>query len=337
MAYELTTTFDAYTDPVWIKKNITDLRFENRPLWEAATKGSLAVTSEDGHQWKIRLAYGKTNNTKPFDDDTDLLTDANGVAIRRAESGTMAYGEYVYYSNAIILGEITDDLEQKGDAQLEKLIDDEVFKVRDDMFHSLYTALFGTGVLAKTNASLKTLTSIHDMLNAGTYEGIQRAGTFTPGQGPWTTNQWWMPTAGSCTGTTDLIWSLKQWIKKAADRNKGKKFSVIFANEDMIKILWDLQTAKQGMILPWVPTKDDLDWLAEFAISKVPIVQEDNIPDNELWGLEYGTFRLLDKIPFKLDPWEKQQHYSRIFTTMKWGGQLVSNNPGGNGTFTYTP
>jgi hypothetical protein len=337
MAYELATTLNAYTDEKWVKKNITDLRYADRPLWEAAERGTLKLEEPTGHEWRVRLAYGKTNNTKPFNDDTDLLTDADGVPLRRAESGTYGFGEYCYYSNAIILGEIADDLEQKGDVQLESLVDDEVFKVRDDMFNSMYDALFGTGVTAETDVALKTLTSFHDLLNAGTYEGIQRAGTYTNGQGPWTTNQWWMPTNGAATGTTDLIWELKSWIAAAAKRNKGKKFTAIFCNEDMIKILYDLQSNKQAMVLPWTPTKNDLDWLAEFAVSKVPIVQEDNIPANEMWGLEYGTFKLANKIPFKLTPWAYMEHYTRLYTVMKWGGQLISNNPGGNGTFTYTP
>lgn len=337
MAYELASTFNAYTDEKWVKKNITDLRYADRPLWEAAQKGSLSLEEPSGHEWRVRLAYGKTNHTKPFDDDTDLLTDEDGVDIRREESGTYAYGYYCYYSNAIILGVIEDDLEQKGDVQLESLINDEVFKVRDDMFNYLYEALFGTGVITPTAGALKTLVSFHDMLNAGTYEGIERAGTFTPGQGPWTTNQWWMPTNGSCTGTTDLIWNLKQWIAKAAKRNKGIKFTAIFCNETTMKVLYDLQASKQAMLLPWVPQKDDIDWLAEFAISKVPLVQDDNIPDYEFWGLAYNTFKLVDKIPFKLTPWQYMQRYTKIFTTLQWGGQLISNNPGGNGTFTYTP
>lgn len=337
MAYELATTLNAYTDEKWVKKNITDLRYADRPLWEAAEKGSLKLEEPSGHEWRVRLAYGKTNNTKPFNDDTDLLTDADGVPIRRAESGTYGFGEYCYYSNAIILGEIADDLEQKGDVQLESLVDDEVFKVRDDMFNTMYTALFGTGVTAETDVALKTLTSFHDLLNAGTYEGIQRAGTFTNGQGPWTTNQWWMPTNDSCTGTTDLIWKVKQWINHAAKRNKGKKFSVIFLNEDMLKIFHDLQEEKSAILLPWTPKKMDMDWSAEFALNTVPFVQDENIPDNELWGLEYSTFSLKNKIPFKLTPWAYMEHYSRLFTVMKWGGQLISNNAGGNGTFTYTP
>jgi hypothetical protein len=66
-------------------------------------------------------------------------------------------------------------------------------------------------------------------------------------------------------------------------------------------------------------------------------VQDDNIPDNELWGLEYSTFKLKDVMPYKLDPWTKEQHYTRLFTNMKWGGQLICANCGANGTFTYTP
>ena len=337
MAYELATTFNAYTDSKWIQKNITDLRYADRPLWEAAEKGNLKLEEPSGHEWRVRLAYGKTDHTKPFDDDTDLLTDENGVDVRRDESATYAYGEYCYYSNPIILGEIADDLEQKGDVQLESLIDDEVFKVRDDMFNTLYSALYGTGVTTPTNSQLKTLTSFHDLLNAGTYEGIQRSGTFTNGQGPWTTNQWWMPTNGSCTGLTDLIWNLKEWVRKAALRNKGVKFTAIFANATTLKVIYDLQAAKQAMILPWSPQKDDLDWAAEFAISKVPLVEDDNIPDYEFWGLAYNTFKLVNKIPFRLTPWAYMQRYTRLYTVLKWGGQLISNNPGGNGTFTYTP
>jgi len=337
MAYELAKTFDAYTDSKWIQKNITDLRFADRPLWEAAEKGNLKLEEPSGHEWKVRLAYGKTDHTKPFDDDTDLLTDENGVDVRRDESATYAFGEYCYYSNPIILGEIADDLEQRGDVQLESLIDDEVFKVRDDMFYHLYSALYGTGVTTPTAGSLKTLTSFHDLLNAGTYEGIQRSGTFTNGQGPWTTNQWWMPTNGSCNGLTDLIWNLKEWIRKAKNRNKGVKFTAIFANATTLKVIYDLQAAKQVSILPWTPTKDDIDWAAEFAISKVPLVEDDNIPDYEFWGLAYNTFKLVNKIPFTLTPWQYMQRYTRLFTVLKWGGQLISNNPGGNGTFTYTP
>jgi hypothetical protein len=342
--YDLAKTFDAYTDEAYIKKNITDLRFENRPLWAAAEKGSLNVESEGiGHKWRMRLAYGKSDNTKPFNDDTDLLTDRNDKPIRKGESGTYCYGEYVYYSNAIILGEISDVLEQSGNVQLESMIDDEVFKVRDDMMNTMYTELFGTGVITETATALKTLTSFQDMLRSGVvastvdkYEGIDRSGTFVNGRGPWTTNQWWMPTVGACTGTTDLIWNLKEWITHAASRNQGKRFTAIFCDEDMMKILYQMQESKQAMLLPWTPQKDDLDWLAEFAISKVPLVQEDNIPPNTFWGLEYSTFGLKTIMPFKLDPWKNMEHYTRMFTVIKWGGQLVSDNPGGNGVFTYT-
>lgn len=348
-AYDLAKTFDAYTDEAYVKKNITDLRFADRPLWEAADKGTLDVESEGiGHKWRLRLAYGKTDNTKPINDDTDLLTDKNGVPIRRTESGTYAYGEYCYYSNAIILGEIADDLEQSGNVQLEKLIDDEVFKVRDDMFNTMYLALFGTGVITETASALKTLTSFQDLLRAGvaagtmdTYEGIDRSGTFSPTQrfplATGDTNQWWMPTVGSCTGVSDLIWNLRQWINHAKARNKGKRFTAIFTNEDMMKVLYQMQEAKQAMILPWTPQTDDIDWLADWAISKVPLVQDDNIPAYQFWGLEYTTFKIKDVIPYKLDPWTKEQHYTRMFTNMKWGGQLICDNCGGNGVFTYTP
>lgn len=346
-AYDLAKTFDAYTDEAYIKKNITDLRFADRPLWESAEKGSLDVESEGiGHKWRMRLAYGKTDNAKPIDDDTDLLTDKNGVPLRRKESGTYCFGEYVYYSNAIILGEITDVLEQSGNVQLEKLIDDEVFKVRDDLFNTMNEALYGTGVVTATATELKTLTSFRDMLRAGvaagtmdTYQGIDRSGTFLATDrfplATGDTNQWWMPTVGAATGTTDLIWELKSWIIKAKKRNKGKKFTVLLCNEDMYKVLYQMQEAKMAMLLPWTPQKDDIDWLAEFAISNIPLVEDENIPDNQIWGLEYSTFGLKTIMPFKLDPWAKMQHYSQMFTVIKWGGQLVDNNPGGNGVFTY--
>jgi hypothetical protein len=351
--YSLAKTFDAYTDEAYIKKNITDLRFADRPLWESAEKGSLEVEGEGiGHKWRMRLAYGKTNNAKPIDDDTDLLTDKDGVPLRRKESGTYCYGEYVYYSNAIILGEITDVLEQSGNVQLEKLIDDEFFKVRDDLFNTMNEALYGTGVITATGTDLKTLTSFRDMLRAGvtsshgpantvmdTYEGIDRKGIFlATDRFPLATadyNQWWMPTVDTCTGTTDLIWELKSWIIKAKKRNKGKKFTVILCNEAMLKVLYLMQESKQAMLLPWNPQKDDIDWLAEFAISGIPLVQDEEIPDNEFWGLEYSTFGLKTIMPFKRDPWAKMQHYSQMFTVLKWGGQLVCNNPGGNGVFTY--
>ena len=348
-AYELASTFNAYTDPKWIKKNITDLRFTNRPLWEAAaTKGTLKLESPSGHEWRVRLAYGKTDNTKPFNDDTDLLTDRNGQPIKRQESGTYAKGQYCYYSNAIILGMIEDELEQKGDTQLESIVDDEVGKVRDDMYNTMYQSLFGTGVLTQTSTQLKTLTSFGDMLRSGvasgtmdTYEGIDRSGVFSDdpadSQGPWTTNQWWMPTVGAATGTTDLIWELKQWIKHAKDRNKGVKFSVIFANEDMLKVLNDMQQAKMAILMPWKPTDIDIVWSAEFAINGVPVVQDDSIPDNTLWGLAFNTFKLVDIMPYNLSPWEAQQHYTKIYSTLQWGGQLISDNVGGNGVFTYTP
>lgn len=345
MSYELVSTFNAYTDPKWIKKNITDLRFANRPLWEgAATKGTLNLEDPTSHTWRVRLAYGKTDNTKPFNDDTDLLTDKNGQPIKRQESGTYGFGEYCYYENPIILGVIEDQLEQKGDTQLESIVNDEVFKVRDDFFNTMYNALFGTGIVTETSVALKTLTSFRDMLRSGvasgtmdTYEGIDRSGTFTNSQGPWTTNQWWMPTVGSCTGTTDLIWSLKQWITHAKLRNAGTKFSVIFANEDMLKVLNDMQQSKMAILMPWTPTNMDLDWSADFAIDKVPVVQDDNIPDNTFWGLAFNTFKMVDIMPVKLTPWEYMQHYTKIYCTMQWGGQLISNNVGANGVFTYTP
>jgi hypothetical protein len=349
MSYELAKTFNAYTDDKWIKSNITDLRFVNHPLWEgAATKGTLKLDSPTGHTWKIRLAYGTTDHTKPFNDDTDLLTDRNDVPIKRTESGTYGFGEYCYYSNAIILGVIEDDLEQRGDVQLESIIDDEVFKIRDDMFNSMYGALYGTGVTTQTNSQLKTLTSFRDMLRSGVasgtmdkYEGIERSGTFlATDRFPLVTgdtNQWWMPTVGAATGTTDLIWELKSWIHAAAQRNKGKKFSVIFCNEDMMKVLNDMQQSKMAILMPWTPTKMDLDWAAEFAIDRVPLVQDDNIPANTFWGLEFGTFKLVENMPYKLTPWAYMQHYTKMYATLQWGGQLICNNVGGNGVFTYTP
>ena len=42
-------------------------------------------------------------------------------------------------------------------------------------------------------------------------------------------------------------------------------------------------------------------------------------------------------MPFHLSPWEAQQHYTKIYSTLQWGGQLISDNVGGNGVFTYTP